>query len=122
VPDQHSADEPHRRRFPRLLSQKVLLVRKLDDQADLEEFARTSTLGPGGCGFISADALGVGSTLEILISLGAEVVRSRARVVYERALKDQFDVGVEFLDLSREDRERIKHLFERAPVSSAPAE
>ena len=74
----------------------------------LEEFAKTRDLGLGGCMFLSDEPVGPGSVIELLISLSGRVVRTTARVVYEKASDRRFEVGVEFLRLSPADRELLQ--------------
>ncbi len=101
------------RRFRRIASQNAVLVKGVGKGAIVEELAATKTLGPGGCGFLSDESLGVGSILELLISVRHEVIKTKGRVVYEVAEDHgKCEVGVQFLDLSPEDRDRIELLFE----------
>jgi len=106
----------HERRFPRLESHHALLVKKLGAQA-LEEFARTTTIARGGCCFISAEPLGEGATLDLLITVDHQVLRSRARVVYEHPHEGEYETGVEFLNLDDLDAAKIEALFAK-PVEN----
>ena len=100
------------RRFPRIASENVVLVKKLTDAAQ-EGFAKTRVMGMGGCMFTSREPFGVGVNVEILISVVCRVVRAVGRVVYELpASGDELEVGVEFLELGEKDREVIEGLFE----------
>jgi hypothetical protein len=100
----------HDRRFPRLASQHTLLVKKLDGEK-LEEFAHTMTIARGGCSFISAEPLGAGSMLDLLMTVEHEVLHSRARVIYEHPHDDHYEVGVEFLNLDDLGAAKIESLF-----------
>lgn len=98
------------RRYPRIPSTNTLLVRDLSGEAH-EGFARTRTLGQGGCGFLSDDPRAPGAEIELLISASNEVVRARARVVYRLLLEDgRYEIGVEFLEMSDDDRHLIEQL------------
>lgn len=99
-----------KRRFPRIPSENALLVKKLGPEAT-EGFAKTQVVGLGGCMFLSDESLGVGSYLDILISVRGHVVKSQARVVYENPKGDEMEVGVEFVRISPHDREIIEGLF-----------
>ena len=100
-------------RFRRIDSQNAVLVKGVGKSDVVEELAATKTLGTGGCGFLSDESLGVGSVLELLISVRHEVIKTNARVVYEVAEDHgKCEVGVRFIDLSPEDRDRIEQLFE----------
>src|SRR5436305_5911502 len=95
------------RRFPRAACQHSALVRLVGDRR-AEEFARTQMLGLGGCQLVAEDGLGSGARMELLIALGGRVVKTDARVVYERRLADErHEIGVEFLRLAPSDRALI---------------
>ncbi|MFI5143809.1 MAG: PilZ domain-containing protein [Thermoanaerobaculales bacterium] len=106
------------RRFPRIPSENALLVKKVGDEAS-ESLAKTRVLGGGGCMFAHEASLGVGSVVELLISLPSRVLKARARVVYENAAKPGgVEVGVEFLDVSAEDRLALDALLAATPAAS----
>jgi PilZ domain-containing protein len=90
-----SGDEfPARRRFPRIASHHAVLAKNL---AGVEEFGHTKTIAVGGCSFVADESLGVGSPLELLITVDGHVVSARARVVYEHDEADgRKEIGVEF--------------------------
>jgi PilZ domain len=108
------ADQLPKRRFPRIASQHAVLVTKAGPEK-LEEFAKTRDLGLGGCMFLSEEAIGVGSVIEVLISVAGRVVATTARVVYENAGDRRFEVGVEFLRLHASDREFLQSFFDADP-------
>jgi hypothetical protein len=109
------ADEyPEKRRFPRLPAEHAVLVKKLGP-GETEEFAKTKTVGLGGCMFVSESALGLGSGVELLISVRGGVVKAQARVVYELAAEGSFRVGVEFLRMATGDLKLLQTLFEGQP-------
>ncbi|MBI5015583.1 MAG: PilZ domain-containing protein [Deltaproteobacteria bacterium] len=107
MPDEYGS----KRKFPRIPSQNALLVKKL--AADrVEGFAKTRVVGLGGCMFVSDEHLGVGTPLEILISVRGTVAKAVGRVVYEVPQGPrEVHVGVEFLELPAPDREVIESLF-----------
>lgn len=101
------------RRFPRIAAQHAVLVKRLGEN-EVEELTATRSLGLGGCGFVSDEPLGVGSVVEVLISVRREVVRTKAKVAYEIAEPDgRCEIGLEFVDLEPADRDRIEQLFEQ---------
>jgi hypothetical protein len=92
------------RRFPRIPAQHVVMIHALG-QRPLEEFARTRTIGLGGCMFVSEEPLVHGTPLDLAIALGGRVVRAESRVVYQKERAGKLhEVGVEFVDLSSSDR------------------
>jgi len=103
-----------RRRFPRVSIDRPALVRLVEPDPYLkpfEDFTRAQTLGAGGCMFVSPETLGFGSLAVLLISLGHKVVRADGKVVYEKPRRDgSLEVGVEFLNMSPEDRAVIQSL------------
>lgn len=108
-----------KRRFPRVPSENAVMVTKL--AADrVEGFTKTRVVGLGGCLLVSDEPLGVGSLLEILISVRGRVAKSVGRVVYEipKAARE-LEVGVEFLDIEEHDREVIQGLFTPRGAGSA---
>jgi len=112
-------DQPRpQRRFPRIPSENAILVKKVGDEAS-ESLAKTRVVGGGGCMFTHESSLGVGSTIELLISLPRRVLKARARVVYENAAKPHgMEVGVEFVAVSAEDRHLLDALLTASPAGS----
>jgi hypothetical protein len=107
TPSEHES-----RRYPRLPSAHTILVKRLGP-APREELSRTKVVGLGGCMFVSPEGYGIGSALELLITVGRDVLRSQVRVVYEMpADEGGVEVGVEFLDLTEADRLRLKAVFD----------
>jgi hypothetical protein len=110
-----------RRRFPRIPSENAVLVKKLEAQR-IEGFVKTRVMGLGGCMFVSDEPLGVGTHLEILISVRGVVAKAIGHVVYEVPKKPrEIEVGVEFVELTEPDRQVIESLFTTPTVGSAQA-
>jgi c-di-GMP-binding flagellar brake protein YcgR len=105
-----SESYPQRRRFPRIASENVVLVGTAD-QAVEEGFARTRDLGLGGCSFVNAAPIAVGTMLDLSISLAGRVVRTTSRVVYDLPEGDAHEIGVKFLSIDPEDAELLRELF-----------
>lgn len=100
-----------KRRFPRIHSENALLVKKLGVES-LEGFAKTKVVGLGGCMFTTDESVGIGSGLEILMSVRGRIAKALGRVVYELPAGDaRVDVGVEFVGLSGPDRDVLRTLF-----------
>lgn len=100
-----------RRRFPRIPSSLTILVRKLGVN-EVEGFVKTRVMGLGGCMFACDEAMGVDSYIDLLISLKHEVINARGRVVYELAAETEFEIGIEFVQITEENRKRLQELFE----------
>ena len=104
--------QSYMRRFPRIRSHNAVLVTKAD--ANVEDLAATSSIGRGGCGFISQESFGVGAPVRLLISIHHQVVRATGRVAYEMPHPDGYDIGVEFVEIDPRELELIQELFESA--------
>ena len=104
--------EQRRRRYPRIPAAATVLVSQVDGRA-VDQFARTSTVGLGGCGFLYQEELAPGSIVELMIAVRPVAVRTLARVVYQRpvASADATEVGVEFLALDDQDRQKLEALL-----------
>ena len=96
------------RKFPRIPAEKPLLVKKIGDDTS-ESLAKTRTVGGGGCMFVHHETLGVGSDIELLISLAGRVIKAYGRVVWEVVNEPgRVEVGVEFVMISPEDRKTLE--------------
>jgi hypothetical protein len=104
-----------KRRFPRIPSENAVLVKRCSPAA-IEGFAKTQVVGLGGCMFVSDEPLGIGSFLDLLISVRGKVAKATGKVVYELPKTDQhIEVGVEFVGIAPHDREVIQTLFGKGP-------
>ena len=102
----------NQRRFPRIPAHNVVLVTKVEGE-ELDSFVKTSSVGMGGCGFVSDKRLGVGSVIELMISVRPRVVKAQGRVVHENPRDDgKTLIGIEFIDLDPADRQVIEQLLE----------
>ena len=107
-------DEGHpgkRRRFPRIHSENLVLVKKSGILA-VEGLGKTEQLSLGGCKFLHQEPLGLGSTVELTLSIRGKLITTRGRVVYEVPHEGAVtEVGVEFLQLNPSDRDALAELF-----------
>jgi hypothetical protein len=102
------SDEPtKKRRFPRVATQHVALVRAVGS-SEAEGFAKTRSLGLGGCGFVTDAELAVGDEVELLLSLAGRAISARARVVYILPADGRQEAGVEFVDIDPADLAFLK--------------
>ena len=107
-----SEEFPARRRFPRIASHHAVLAKKLGS-GGLEEFGRTNTIAVGGCSFIAGESMGVGSPLELLITVDGQVLSAKARVVYEHEVDGgRKEIGVEFASV--DDAGAIERLLTKS--------
>jgi hypothetical protein len=100
-----------KRRFSRLRVEQPLFVEVLEDRG-VQGFARTLSLGEGGFSFKSDHDIGYLSLMKVAISLSGHVMTADGRAVYQLPQNDGgYEVGVEFLRVSSEDRLHIRQLF-----------
>jgi len=98
---------PPARRFPRFLAEYAVLVRRTGGIGS-EKMARTRTVGGGGCMFNFHESLGVGTELDLVISMPGGVVKAHGRVVWETTAGPYpFEIGVEFLRMTRDDQQSL---------------
>lgn len=112
--------ESRNRRFPRIPSSLAILVRKLGPE-EMEGFLKTRVVGLGGCMFCCDEKLGVGSYVDLLISLKQNVIKARGKVVYENCADDEIEVGVEFIQISEESRRLLRELIGDEPSDAEEA-
>jgi len=103
-----SESPKNQRRFPRIVTENVALVRTASEGEEMEGFAKTRSLGLGGCGFVTDQALTEGATVHLLVSLAGRAIAMTARVVYSRPLGERWDSGVEFVDIEPSDLAFLK--------------
>jgi hypothetical protein len=100
-----------KRRFARLRVEHPVFVEVLEERGT-QGFSRTRTLGEGGCSFKSPHDIGYLSLMKVAISLSGRVVTADGRAVYQLPQRDGgYEVGVEFLRVSSEDRLHIRQLI-----------
>ena len=99
-----------KRRFARLRVEQPVFVEVLEERGT-QGFSRTRSIGEGGCSFKSPHDIGYLSLMKVSISLSGRVVSADGRAVYQLPQGDgSYEVGIEFLRVSSEDRLHIKQL------------
>jgi hypothetical protein len=108
--------ELHRRRFPRVKSENLVLVKKVGTET-FEEVTKTQVLGLGGCMIVHPEPLGEGARIEITLAVRHQVVKAVARVLYENRQPDgNYHIGVEFVQIPDADLEILKGLFTEGTI------
>ncbi len=103
------------RRFPRIPSENTVLVKRAGEGAE-ESFAKTAVMGLGGCSFVTDTPLSPGERVDIYIAVSGKVVIALGRVVWAAQRPDgRLEVGIEFQEITEEDRRVVEGLF--APPS-----
>ena len=104
-----------RRRYARLKVDQPVFIEVLQENGTsnggANGFSRTKSLGEGGCSFRSPEDIGYLSLMKVAISLGSHVVVADGRAVYQLAQRDGgYEIGVEFLRVSSDDRLHIRQM------------
>jgi len=108
-----------KRRFPRLKIDQPLFVEVLEERGT-QGFSRTRTIGEGGCSFTSPHGIGYLSLMKLSIALQGKVIIADGRAVYQLSSGEGgYEVGVEFLRVSSEDRLHIRHLVSSSALPPA---
>lgn len=110
-----------RRRYPRIPSENAVLVKLLGSEVS-EGFAKTGSVGLGGCMFVNSESIGVGAYLDLLISVRGTVAKAMARVVYELPDVNGCQVGVEFIQITDADRRLLEVLWTPDEIAEAEQE
>lgn len=106
-------DTNPKRRYPRLGTQRLVIVNQADEEVRKEP-ARTRSMGPGGLSLELKEALPLGTLLGLHVSLGTEVLKVDGRVAYCRPLPSGGqEVGIEFTELDPEERHGLMELLVR---------
>ena len=113
------------RRFPRAKFKCMVLLRQAGSSSSVS--ADTENIGMGGVCILLEKGLDIFSTVDLELTLddGKGPLRAKGTIVWVVQRKEfrkgpQFDTGVEFADLSAEDRSRIEAVIDKAnPVKKA---
>ena len=114
-------EQVKRRRYPRIPSENAVLVKLLGSEVS-EGFAKTSSVGLGGCMFFNSESIGVGAYLDLLISVRGTVAKAMSKVVYEIPADEGYQVGVEFIQISDADRRLLEILWTPEQIAEMEAE
>lgn len=104
--------EPHddRRHDPRIEKLQLVQVSRFDEEGFRADLAtgRTLNISRGGLRLELLHPLPLRSEVSLSLALGNELVEVHGRVTYLESLDDERSaMGVQFLDLSAEDRRKI---------------
>lgn len=95
------------RRFPRINSKSVLRVTTFGIQSE-DKIQMSRVIGAGGCHFHSDIAYGVEKLLRIKLLLNTRTINPVGKVVWEKEGEEGgYEVGVEFILISKEDHEEL---------------
>lgn len=113
-----NSERQERRRFPRIRSENLVLVKKVDEKPE-KAVARTVDVGMGGCRFVNDLRLGKNSVVDIVLICDKEFIEVVGKILYELPRDDGFfDVGVEFSVIAKGDKERLQRLVDGGRLSS----
>jgi hypothetical protein len=112
------------RRYPRMAAEYVVAYRSLGAGGDesAPQFSRTRTLGLGGLMFEAERALENGQTLRLEIVLGDRTIKTTGIVVYvDRQDEGPWRIGVQFTEISEDDRDALLGAYLQQEYRIAPA-
>ncbi len=100
------------RRFPRIKPEFPVLLKEINPEGT-DTFARTKSLGIGGCAVLSDESMGQGSMVKVIVNAHGDTFQAVGRVVYElRGDTMEYEIGIEFLSLTPGDTKVIAGLIE----------
>lgn len=106
-----------RRRFARVGSALPLQYKKLKELSEGTIGAITRDVSEGGTKFVSNEFLPLATrlVLELFLPAQARPVKAISKVAWIRKLSsgDQYEVGNQFLDITREDRAQLSEFLKR---------
>ena len=114
----------NRRRFPRANYPCRVIVYRKGRKDQLA--ARTENIGQGGICTLLKEELAKFAVVEVAIFLEDNLppIECEARVVWVVKRKQDFDTGIEFLNLSQKDTQRIERIVQEClkkdQISSEP--
>lgn len=112
------------RRYPRMNAEYMVAFRRRlpDGERAAAQFSRTRTLGLGGLMFETEHPLERGETLDVEIVLGDYTVKAAGVVVYvDRQGDDPWQNGVQFTEISEDDRDRLLGAYLQREYRISPA-
>ncbi len=108
-----------RRRFPRAVYPCKITICKKKDKASIA--TRTENIGVGGVCVILEKDLEIFSTVELEIDLenglpsfkcDGTVVWVVKRAKFEKKKPNQFDIGIEFVDIKNDEKTRVEAIID----------
>lgn len=112
------------RRYPRMNAEYMVAYRRPlpDGGVGAPQFSRTRTLGLGGLMFETDDPLERGETLQVEIVLSDHTVKAAGVVVYvDRQGDNSWQNGVQFTEISEDDRDRLLGAYLQREYRISPA-
>ncbi|MFH1799120.1 MAG: PilZ domain-containing protein [Candidatus Omnitrophota bacterium] len=112
------------RRFPRVKYTCLIKVHGEDQEKPIEAF--TENIGTGGvCVIVEKEfKLFEGISLEIALGDGGDIILCKGTIVWvvkkhcvKKLEKNTYDVGVEFLDILKEDKQRVANLVQAGSIA-----
>ncbi|MFH1778994.1 MAG: PilZ domain-containing protein [Candidatus Omnitrophota bacterium] len=109
---------PERRRYPRVSSAMPVQYRGIRQTSDATVGTVMRDISTGGIRFIANEFISVFTRLvvEISIPLTSKPVRAISKVVWirKRPSGEQYELGMQFIDMTEEDRGNISNFVERS--------
>lgn len=111
------------RKLPRMYGDFIVAYRPLEsaEAANPPRLARTRTVGLGGCMFEATSPLQVGERFRIELIIENYTIDTPARVVHvNRRRDDLYHIGVEFTEISEENRGYLLNCYLQREYRIAP--
>ena len=109
-----------RRKFSRKGLRIAVQYKNLKSVSDVSKGALTRDIGEGGIRFVGNDFISLSNRLVLTIVLPTPFhsVKAISKVAWIRKVPmgDQYEIGNQFLNLSREDKKHLRNCIERAPA------
>ena len=101
-------NEERERRYPRIESENIISIKHAAAPDEDNVFTTSKVIGLGGVMFESREKTAVGENLEMSLLAGTDLLQVKVRVVWvNESGKERWMVGVEFVDISDEDRTKL---------------
>lgn len=102
------------RKYPRIRSENIIAVSRLDEHGKNETMTTSKVVGLGGLMFENRKKLKLGERLELSMLAGLELFKVKVKVVWtSKTGEGMWQTGVEFLDISDEEQDKLLDLLMR---------
>lgn len=109
---------PDRRRYPRVNSAMPVQYRGIRQGSEAAVGTIARDISNGGIRFVSNEFLSIFTRLVVEISIPStpKPVRAISKVVWirKRSYGEQYEVGMQFVDMSEDDRRNISHFVDKS--------
>lgn len=112
-----------RRRFPRVNARLPLQYKDIQRPIEIYSGTLTKDISEGGVRFISTEFLSIFTRLLIEASIPSfsRPIKAISKVAWIRKLPygNQYDVGIQFMDMTEEDKKHLASFIAKSPAPKA---